>query len=141
MVDSRICKKYATLTYLLIYLLTYLVTYLLIYLLTYLLAYLFTYLFSYLLTYLLTYLFTYLLIYLLTYLLTYLLIYLLTYLHTYLPTPWTKALLEKLTNLQVVKKLPAFYGTRSSLPHSQVPAAVPILSQINPVHAPHLPTS
>ena len=31
---------------------------------------------------------------------------------TYLLTPWCKVLLEKLTGLQLVKKFPAFYGTR-----------------------------
>jgi hypothetical protein len=31
---------------------------------------------------------------------------------TYLLTPWSRVLLEKLTGLQVVKKFPAFYGTR-----------------------------
>ena len=31
---------------------------------------------------------------------------------TYLLTPWSRALLEKLTGLQLVKKFPAFYGTR-----------------------------
>jgi hypothetical protein len=29
-----------------------------------------------------------------------------------IPTPWSGVLLEKLTGLQLVKKLPAFYGTR-----------------------------
>jgi hypothetical protein len=29
----------------------------------------------------------------------------------YLLTPWSRVLLEKLTGLQLVKKLPAFYGT------------------------------
>ena len=47
-----------------------------------------------------------------TYLLSYLPTYLLTYFHTYLLTPWSRALLEKLTGLQLVKKFPAFYGTR-----------------------------
>ena len=65
--------------------------------------------------------------------------HLLTYLRTcfltYLLTPWSSVLLEKLTSSQLVMKLPAFYGTRGSLPHSQAPAIVPILSQINPVHA------
>ena len=37
---------------------------------------------------------------------------LLTCLLTYLPTPWSRALLEKLTGSQPVKKFPAFYGTR-----------------------------
>ena len=40
--------------------------------------------------------------------LTYLLIFLLTY----LLTPWCRVLLEKLTGLQLVKKFPAFHGTR-----------------------------
>ena len=39
-------------------------------------------------------------------------LYLLTYLLTYLPTPWCRVLLEKLTGLQLVKKFPAFHGTR-----------------------------
>ena len=54
----------------------------------------------------------YLLTYLITYLLTYLLTYILTYLLTYLLTPWCRVLLEKLTGLQLVKKFPAFHGTR-----------------------------
>ena len=32
--------------------------------------------------------------------------------HTYLLTPWCRVLLEKLTALQLVKKFPAFHGTR-----------------------------
>jgi len=43
---------------------------------------------------------------------TYLLAFLLIYLLTYLLTPCNRALLEKLTGLQLVKKFPAFYGTR-----------------------------
>ena len=31
---------------------------------------------------------------------------------TYLLTPWCRVLLEKLTGLQLVKKFPAFHGTR-----------------------------
>jgi len=31
---------------------------------------------------------------------------------TYLLTPWCTVLLEKLTGLQIVKKFPAFHGTR-----------------------------
>jgi len=31
---------------------------------------------------------------------------------TYLLTPWCRVLLEKLTGLQLAKKLPAFHGTR-----------------------------
>ena len=34
------------------------------------------------------------------------------YLLTYLLTPWSRVLLENLTGLQLVKKFPAFYGTR-----------------------------
>ena len=53
---------------------------------------------------------------LLTYLLTYFVTYFLTYLHTYLLnyllTPRSRVLLEKLTGFQLVKKFPAFYGTR-----------------------------
>ena len=36
-----------------------------------------------------------------------------TYLLTYLLTPWCRVLLQKLTGLQLVKKFPAFHGTRS----------------------------
>jgi len=32
--------------------------------------------------------------------------------HPYLLTPWCRVLLEKLTGLQLVKKFPAFHGTR-----------------------------
>ena len=32
--------------------------------------------------------------------------------HTYLLTPWCRVLLDKLTGLQLVKKFPAFHGTR-----------------------------
>jgi hypothetical protein len=39
--------------------------------------------------------------------------YLVTFLLTYLLTPWSRVLLEKLIGLQLVKKFPAFYGTRS----------------------------
>ena len=35
-----------------------------------------------------------------------------TYLLTYLLNPGSRVLLEKLTGLQLVKKFPAFYGTR-----------------------------
>jgi hypothetical protein len=35
-----------------------------------------------------------------------------TYLIAYLLTPWSRVLLEKLTGSQLVKKFPAFYGTR-----------------------------
>jgi len=51
--------------------------------------------------------------------------------------PWSRVLLEKLTGSHLVKKFPAFYGTQNI--HHRVykcPPPVPILSQINPVHAP-----
>jgi hypothetical protein len=38
-----------------------------------------------------------------------------TYLPTYLLTPWSIVLLEKLTGLQLVKKFPAYYGTRRNI--------------------------
>ena len=50
--------------------------------------------------------------YLRTYLLSYLRTYIFTYLRTYLLTPRTRFLLGKLTGFQLVKKFPAFYGTR-----------------------------
>ena len=37
------------------------------------------------------------------------------YLLTYLLTPWSRVLLEKLASLQLVKRFPAFYGTRRFL--------------------------
>ena len=43
---------------------------------------------------------------------SYLLTYIFTYLLTYLLTPWSRVLLGKLTVSQLVKKFPAFYGTR-----------------------------
>jgi len=38
--------------------------------------------------------------------------YLLTYLLSYLLTLWSRVFLEKLAGFQLVKKFPAFYGTR-----------------------------
>ena len=52
----------------------------------------------------------------------------------YLLTPWCKVLLEKLTGLQLVKKFPAFYGTRrfitalTSVRHLSLSWASPIQS-------------
>jgi hypothetical protein len=34
-------------------------------------------------------------------------------------TPWSRIFLEKLTDLHLVKKFPAFYGTEGFLQHSQ----------------------
>ena len=53
---------------------------------------------------------------------------------TYLLTPWCRVLLEKLTGLQLVKKFPAFYGTRrfitalTSIRHPSLSWASPIQS-------------
>ena len=60
-----------------------------------------------------------------------------TYLLTYLLTPWCRDPLEKLTGLQLVKKFPAFHGTRrfitalTSVRHLSLSWARPIQS-INP---------
>ena len=43
----------------------------------------------------------------------------------FLVTPWSRALLEKLTSSKLVKKFPTFYGTQKSLPYSQVPVTCP----------------
>ena len=54
--------------------------------------------------------------------------------HTYLLTPWCRVLLEKLTGLQLVKKFPAFHGTRrfisalTSVRHLSLSWASPIQS-------------
>ena len=53
---------------------------------------------------------------------------------TYLLTPWCRALLEKVTGLQLVKKFPAFRGTRrfitalTSVRHPSLSWASPIQS-------------
>ena len=58
----------------------------------------------------------------------------LTYLPTYLLTPWCRVLLKKLTGLQLVKKFPAFHGTRrfitalTSVRHLSLSWASPIQS-------------
>jgi hypothetical protein len=54
--------------------------------------------------------------------------------HTYLLTPWCRVLLEQLTGLQLVKKFPAFHGTRRfitaliSVRHLSISWASPIQS-------------
>ena len=54
--------------------------------------------------------------------------------HIYLLTPWCRVLLEKLTGLQLVKKFPAFDGTRrfitalTSVRHLSLSCASPIQS-------------
>jgi len=56
------------------------------------------------------------------------------YLLTYILTPWCRVLLEKLTGLQLVKKFPAFHGTRrfitalASVRHLSLSWASPIQS-------------
>ena len=61
-------------------------------------------------------------------------IYVYTYLLTYLLTPRCRVLLEKLTGLQIVKKFPAFHGTRmfitalTSVHHLSLSLASPIQS-------------
>ena len=54
--------------------------------------------------------------------------------HSYLLTPWCRVLIEKLTGLQLVKKFPAFHGTRrfitafTSVRHLSLSWASPIQS-------------
>ena len=52
----------------------------------------------------------------------------------YLLTPWCRVLLEKLTGSQLVKKFPAFHGTRRFITALKRPPPVSILGQPNPVH-------
>ena len=58
------------------------------------------------------------------------------YIYTYLLTPWCRVLLEKLTGLQLVKKFPAFHGTRRFITAPKRPPLVSIPGQPNPVHIP-----
>ena len=58
-------------------------------------------------------------------------------LNIYLLTPWCRVLLETLTGLQLVKKLPTFHGTRRFITAlTSVPPPVSIVGQPNPVHIP-----
>jgi len=58
--------------------------------------------------------------------------------YSYLLIPWSRVLIEKLTVSQLVKKFPAFYGTRRFITHSQVsaicPSSEPALSSPYPSH-------
>jgi len=52
-------------------------------------------------------------------------------------TPWCRVLLEKLTGLQLVKKFPAFHGTRMFITAlTSFRQTVSILGQSNPIHIP-----
>jgi hypothetical protein len=62
------------------------------------------------------------------------------YLLTYLLTPWSRVLLEKLIGLHLVKKLPAFYGTRRFITAITSARHLLYLEQLNTVHTPY-PTS
>ena len=53
---------------------------------------------------------------------------------TFLHTPWCRVLLEKLTGLQLVKKYPAFHGTRRFITALTSFRHLSILGQPNPVH-------
>ena len=54
----------------------------------------------------------------------------------YLLTPWCKVLLEKRTGLQLVKKLPAFHGTRRFITALTSVRHLSLQGQPNPVHIP-----
>jgi len=56
--------------------------------------------------------------------------------YLYLLTPWRRVLLEQLTGLQLVKKFPAFHGTRRSITALTSVRHLSILGQPNPVHIP-----
>jgi len=53
---------------------------------------------------------------------------------TYLLTPWCRVVLEKLTGLQLVKKFPAFHGTRRFITALTSVRHLSLLGQPNPVH-------
>jgi len=55
---------------------------------------------------------------------------------TYLLTPWCRVLLGKLAGLQLVKKFPAFHGTRRFITALTSVRHLSILAQPNPVYIP-----
>jgi hypothetical protein len=58
---------------------------------------------------------------------------------TYLLTPWSSVLLEKLTGVQLVKKFPAFYGTRRFITASLATATCPYSEPVRFSPHPHIP--
>jgi hypothetical protein len=62
-----------------------------------------------------------------------------SYLLTHLLTPCSTVLLDKLSGFQLVKKFPAFYGTRRFIPHSQVPATCFYPEPARSIPYPHIP--
>ena len=59
------------------------------------------------------------------------------YFHSYLLTPRSRVLLEKLTSSQLVNKFPAFFWNPKVHYHIyECLPPLPVLSQIDPVHAP-----
>ena len=54
-------------------------------------------------------------------------------------TPWSRVLLEKLTIFQLVKKFPAFYGTRRFIKAAQVPATCSYPEPARSSPCPHIP--